>query len=56
MYNVIQLDFLMGTYRNWSLIYYQGDQKVSVHLTIIVQSSGAQRFFYHAVYYSETFI
>jgi len=28
----------------------QGDQKVSVHLTITVQSSGAQRLFDHSVY------
>jgi hypothetical protein len=28
----------------------QGDQKVSVHLTITVQSSGAQRLFDHPVY------
>ena len=29
----------------------QGDQKVSVHLTITVQSSGAQRLFDHPVYH-----
>jgi hypothetical protein len=28
----------------------QGDQKVSVHLTITVQSSGAQRLFDHSVF------
>jgi hypothetical protein len=28
----------------------QGDQKVSVHLMITIQSSGAQRIFYHSVY------
>jgi len=27
----------------------QGDQKLSVHLTITLQSSGAQRFFVHPV-------
>ena len=31
-----------------------GDQKVSVHLTITVQSSGAQRLLYHSVLKSET--
>jgi len=30
----------------------QGDQKVSVHLTITVQSSGAQRLFDHPVQYA----
>jgi len=32
-----------------SNILVQGDQKVSVHLTIAVQSSGAQRLFDHPV-------
>jgi len=31
-------------------IYIQGDQKVSVHMTITVQSSGAQKPFDHPVY------
>jgi hypothetical protein len=30
--------------------YIQGDQKVSVHLMITIQSSGAQRLFDHPVY------
>jgi hypothetical protein len=30
----------------------QGDQKVSVHLMITVQSSGAQRLFDHHVFYN----
>jgi hypothetical protein len=32
------------------LSFVQGDQKVSVQLTIVLQSSGAQRLFDHPVY------
>jgi hypothetical protein len=31
-------------------LYIQGDQEVSVHLIITIQSSGAQRLFDHSVY------
>ena len=37
-------------------IYIQGDQKVSVHLTITVQSSGAKRLFGRPVIYIYIYI
>jgi len=37
-------------YTEYIYIYIQGDQKVSVHLMITIQSSGAQRFFDHPEY------
>jgi len=40
----------MGTIYIYIYIYITGDQKVSVHLTSVLQSSGAQRLFDHPVY------
>ena len=34
----------------YTYVYMHGDQKVSVHLLITIQKSGAQRLFDHSVY------
>jgi hypothetical protein len=46
----VQWNFLILT-RGIAVVLVQGDQKVSVHLMVIIQSSDAQRLFDHHVKY-----
>jgi len=42
-------------FENTSILFIQGDQKVSVHLMITIQPSGAERLFDHPVYNGVSF-
>jgi hypothetical protein len=46
----VQWNFLILT-RGFAAVLVQDDQKVSMHLMVIIQSSGAQRLFDHPVKY-----